>query len=281
MGVWTQLFPPSPHFTEAQTPSLAGKVFIVTGGNSGVGFELAKILYSKGGNVYIASRSATRIATAIADIKAQGHEMHMGTNCYGPYLLTKLLLPLLTATAQSEPKHSVRIVFTSSGIIDMAGPAAGLALADLEPGNHATDMNYNYSSSKAGNWFLAAEFDRRYGGDGIVAVAQSPGTLRTPGWDGTPWLLRALMKPVFREPRMGAYTQLWAGLGADVQSGDGGRFGIPWGRWNETPRKEHLASLRGRGEGGTGLAGEFFEYCERVTGGFVGGGTEECTRAGF
>lgn len=42
MGAWTQLFPPSPHFTEAQTPSLAGKVYIVTGG---VCIELVKILY--------------------------------------------------------------------------------------------------------------------------------------------------------------------------------------------------------------------------------------------
>jgi NAD(P)-dependent dehydrogenase (short-subunit alcohol dehydrogenase family) len=332
MGVWTQLFPPSPQFTEAQISALTGKVFIVTGGNSGVGFELAKMLYAAGGNVYIASRSATRIATAIEAIKAdvsksesgtsaagqlnsltvdlsnlstiapcvaaflakesrldvlfnnagvsrqppgsvtaQGHEMHIGTNCLGPYLLTKLLLPVLTNTAKSAPKHSVRIVFTSSGIIDMAGPAGGLSLAELEPGHHSTDINRNYSSSKAGNWFLAAEFDRRYAKDGIVAVVQSPGTLRTPGWNGTPWLVRAIMAPIFHPPKMGAYTELWAGLSGDVESGDGRRFIIPWGRWNETPKKEHLDSLRGKGEGGTGLADEFFEYCEEWTRGFAGG----------
>ena len=38
-----QRFPPSPSFTEKHVPSQQGKVFIVTGGNAGVGFELCKI----------------------------------------------------------------------------------------------------------------------------------------------------------------------------------------------------------------------------------------------
>lgn len=324
MGVWTQFFPPSPHFTEAQAPSLAGKVFIVTGGTSGVGLELVKILYSKGGHVYVAGRSAARIATAIEEIKAeaaktarstpgrlstltidlgnlstiapcvsdflaresrldvlfnnagisrqppgsvtaQGHEIHMGTNCLGPYLLTKLLRPILAETAKSAPKDSVRVVFTSSGIIDMAGPPGGVSLAELEPGKRSDDMNRNYSSSKAGNWFLASEFDRKFAKDGIVAVAQSPGTLRTPAWDGTPLLARAMMAPFFHPPKMGAYTELWAGISPDVKSGDGNKFIIPWGRWNKTPKKEHLASLKSKDEGGTGLAAEFFDYCDAET----------------
>ncbi|RWA04759.1 hypothetical protein EKO27_g10347 [Xylaria grammica] len=328
MGAWTQLFPPSPHFTEAQTPSLSGKVFIVTGGNSGVGFELAKILYSKGGSVYVAGRSAAKIATAIGEIKTetaqaasstagqlhcltldlgdlstiapcvsaflakesrldvlfnnagvsrqpagsvttQGHEIHMGTNCLGPYLLTKFLLPTLAETAKSTPKNSVRVVFTSSGIIDLAGPPGGVSFAELEPGKHSGDINRNYSSSKAGNWFLASEFDRRYAKDGIVAVVQSPGTLRTPGWNGTPWLTRAIMAPIFHPPKMGAYTELWAGLSPDIKSGDGQKYIIPWGRWNMTPKKEHLASLKSKEEGGTGLAADFFDYCEAQTQSFA------------
>lgn len=328
MGAWTQLFPPSPHFTEAQTPSLAGKVFIVTGGNSGVGYELAKILYSKGGNVYLAGRTASKVAKAIEEIKAevatipgstagkldsltidlgnlttvapcvsdflskesrldvlfnnaglsrqpagsvttQGHEIHMGTNCLGPYLLTKLLLPILAETAKTAPKNSVRVVFTSSGIIDLAGPPGGVSFAELEPGKHSDDMNRNYSGSKAGNWFLASEFDGRHAPDGIVAVAQNPGTLRTPGWNGTPWVMRAMMAPIFQPPKMGAYTELWSGLSPEVKSGDGKKFIIPWGRWNETPKKEHLASLRSKEDGGTGLAAEFFDYCDAQTKQFV------------
>lgn len=67
----TQIFPPMRHFTELQTPSLAGRFFIITGRNSGVGYELIKILYYKGGKVYIAGHSATKLATAIITIKAE------------------------------------------------------------------------------------------------------------------------------------------------------------------------------------------------------------------
>lgn len=84
-------------------------------------------------------------------VTTQGHKIHMGTNCLGPYLLTKLLLPILTKTAESAPKNSVRVVFTSSGIIDLAGPPGGVSFAELEPGKHSDDMNRNYSGSKAGN----------------------------------------------------------------------------------------------------------------------------------
>ncbi|CAG8399130.1 unnamed protein product [Penicillium salamii] len=53
----TQWFPPKASFTEKELPSQQGRVFIVTGGNSGVGFELCKILYGSGATIYMASRS--------------------------------------------------------------------------------------------------------------------------------------------------------------------------------------------------------------------------------
>ena len=63
------VFPPSPAFTDADLPSLAGKVYIVTGAASGVGFELAKMLYAAGGSVYIAARSTARCNGAIDKIE--------------------------------------------------------------------------------------------------------------------------------------------------------------------------------------------------------------------
>ncbi|KAK4216896.1 hypothetical protein QBC37DRAFT_77699 [Rhypophila decipiens] len=67
-GQWSQLFPPKPHFTEKDLPSIAGRVFVVTGGYSGVGLELARILYRHHGRVYIAGRSETKAREAIDDI---------------------------------------------------------------------------------------------------------------------------------------------------------------------------------------------------------------------
>ncbi|KAF4983364.1 hypothetical protein FZEAL_1216 [Fusarium zealandicum] len=67
-ALYTQLFPPTPAFTETNVPSQHGKVFIVTGGNSGVGFELCKMLYTTGATIYMTSRSEERAVRAIKEI---------------------------------------------------------------------------------------------------------------------------------------------------------------------------------------------------------------------
>ncbi|AEO71519.1 uncharacterized protein THITE_2123993 [Thermothielavioides terrestris NRRL 8126] len=71
-AIWTQFFPPrnGAPVTEANLPSQAGKVFIVTGGSSGLGYELARILYGAGGKVYILTRSKQHVDDAISRIRA-------------------------------------------------------------------------------------------------------------------------------------------------------------------------------------------------------------------
>lgn len=61
----TQYFPPVPTFTEKDVGAQTGKVFIITGGDQGVDFELIKMLYPAGAAVYMASRSEERTAEAI------------------------------------------------------------------------------------------------------------------------------------------------------------------------------------------------------------------------
>jgi len=68
--MYTQLYPPKPTLTEANLPNQSGKVFLVTGGNAGVGYELVKILYCKGAKVYMAARSEAKASEAIESIKA-------------------------------------------------------------------------------------------------------------------------------------------------------------------------------------------------------------------
>ena len=69
-SAWTQCFPPAPLLTDANLPSQDGKVFIVTGGNQGIGFELIKILYENGAKIYMASQSQGRAEKAIRAITA-------------------------------------------------------------------------------------------------------------------------------------------------------------------------------------------------------------------
>ncbi|KAK7426293.1 short-chain alcohol dehydrogenase [Neonectria magnoliae] len=70
MSVRSQIFPPSPTFTGTSLPSLSSRIYVITGATSGVGLELAKILFSKDAVVYIAARTAARITSAIETIKA-------------------------------------------------------------------------------------------------------------------------------------------------------------------------------------------------------------------
>ncbi|KAF2259680.1 hypothetical protein CC78DRAFT_585671 [Lojkania enalia] len=54
-AVWQQYLPQKPTFTERDVPpgSQVGKVFIVTGTNKGIGYELAKMLYFTGATIYL------------------------------------------------------------------------------------------------------------------------------------------------------------------------------------------------------------------------------------
>lgn len=60
----------APVLTEANLPDQSDRVFIVTGGYAGCGYELSKILYGHNATVYVAGRSAEKGSTAIANLKA-------------------------------------------------------------------------------------------------------------------------------------------------------------------------------------------------------------------
>ncbi|RGB30507.1 hypothetical protein C1646_627865 [Rhizophagus diaphanus] len=59
------------HFTFGDIPDLSGKVAIVTGGNTGVGYITARELARKNAHVFVASRSKERGETAVENIKKE------------------------------------------------------------------------------------------------------------------------------------------------------------------------------------------------------------------
>ncbi|KAI1764203.1 NAD(P)-binding protein [Hypoxylon sp. FL1150] len=63
-------FIPAPTLTEKNSPNQAGRVFLVTGGYTGVGFELCKTLYSLDATVWVAGRSESKAEKAISAIKS-------------------------------------------------------------------------------------------------------------------------------------------------------------------------------------------------------------------
>jgi NAD(P)-dependent dehydrogenase (short-subunit alcohol dehydrogenase family) len=56
-------------FTEAYVSKQTGKTFIVTGANTGVGFEIARVLAARGARVLLGCREQTKAQEAIARIK--------------------------------------------------------------------------------------------------------------------------------------------------------------------------------------------------------------------
>lgn len=59
-------------WTKEDIPDLTGKTAIVTGGNTGVGYETAKALYEAGATVIIAARDPHKAQAAIESIQAAG-----------------------------------------------------------------------------------------------------------------------------------------------------------------------------------------------------------------
>lgn len=59
----------------------------------------------------------------------------------------------------------------------------------------------------------------------------------------------------------GAYTELFAGLGDGVKSGN---WVIPWGQV-ATPRADIKSACMLKAQGGSGIAEEFWKWCEKET----------------
>ena len=317
-SAWTQWFPPAPTLTEENVPDQTGKVFIVTGSNGGIGFELVKILYAKGATVYMASRSQQRAEVAIRTIRSvmpaadpgklrflhldladlttvkaaaaafaaqeskldvlwnnagigivpnntkmkQDLGLHIGVNCVAPFLFTQLLLPQLRAAAQSMPKDSVRVVWTSSWMTDSQAPKGGIDFDELNKGG-TKNQQRDYATSKAGNWLLAVEGARRYGGEGILSVVQNPGNLASNIWQYMPKWTMMMLSPILHETKFGAYTELWAGLSPEITAKDNGGYIIPWGRLQQSsPRKDIVEAMKDPKDGGSSVAERFWEWCE-------------------
>jgi hypothetical protein len=94
----------------------------------------------------------------------------LGVNHLGPFLLTKLLLPLLQAAAGRG--ETARVVNVTSGANTLA-PSHGISLHDL-----GAEVDYDplarHGESKLANILHANEITRRYGaegGGGVVGVA--------------------------------------------------------------------------------------------------------------
>lgn len=204
-----------------------------------------------------------------APLGAQGNEYHFTTNTLGPFLLARLLTPILSSTARRSPPGSVRVVWAASLLVETGSPKSGVRQEFIDDQESAKKMDYVelYSASKAASWFLSSELSRRQPrGEGAVAyVAANPGTYLTNMWQYTPWFLYIFLKPLLHDPTLhGAETYLWMGFSDEVTLDDAiaGRYGMCNGRWHPGQRGDLLQALRGVDEGGSGWASKVYDWCE-------------------
>ncbi|GAB1522125.1 short-chain alcohol dehydrogenase [Rhizoctonia solani] len=67
-SILEQNFPQAPKWSVNDAPDLDGKVFVVTGGNTGIGFETCKALLSKNAKVYLCTRCPKRGQDALEQL---------------------------------------------------------------------------------------------------------------------------------------------------------------------------------------------------------------------
>jgi len=99
---------------------------------------------------------------------ADGLESVFATNHLGPFLLTSLLLPVLTASAPS------RVVTVASG----AHAMGKIDLDDLQSSRGYNEIRV-YNQSKLANLLFTYELARRIAGSGVTANAADPGFVKT------------------------------------------------------------------------------------------------------
>lgn len=176
----------------------------------------------------------------------EGYEIQFGTNHVGHFLFTKLLLPVLRATAARPEKPDVRVVVLTSAGIGLA-PAKGFDESWVRTDGSAVYTFTRYGMSKLANALFARELAKRY--PDLTVAAVHPGVVNTnlmgpfeqQGVLGR--VAGLLMRPFSASTETGAKNQLWAAVSKDVKSGE---YYMPvgvvgWGRGTANARNDELA----------------------------------------
>jgi NAD(P)-dependent dehydrogenase (short-subunit alcohol dehydrogenase family) len=106
-------------------------------------------------------------------VTAEGTEATFAANHLAPFLLTRELMPLLTASAASRPPGTTRVIAVSSTAHRMIDALDFTDLQSLDGFRPAVA----YGRAKLANILFTRELARRAGPDGIIAQAMHPGVV--------------------------------------------------------------------------------------------------------
>ncbi|KAK8055585.1 short-chain dehydrogenase [Apiospora rasikravindrae] len=117
----SQTWPPKPAFTERDIPDLAGKVYVVTGANTGIGKELARVLYTKNARVYVTARSQGKGDQAIRDIK-EAVPQSQGELLFVALDLNDLQHVKAAAEHIAMREQRIHVLFNNAGVMLLGEP---------------------------------------------------------------------------------------------------------------------------------------------------------------
>ncbi len=144
---------------------------------------------------------------------ADGLELTFGVNHVGPHLLTKELVPILTASAPA------RVVFVSSSL----HKSATMDLDDPMFERRAFTWMKAYGASKLANVCDALSWAEKLRGAGVTVNALHPGVVAT-GLARDVWWLSLMGRAFFISPQKGARTSLFVATDSSLEGVTGKYF---------------------------------------------------------
>ncbi len=248
--------------------SMLGKICLITGANSGIGFETALGIANKGASVVLACRSEEKGKDALDKIKKitgnlsvdmvtvdlssqssirkfagdfqskykslhilinnaggingkkeyteDGFEMTFAINYLAPYLLTRLLLPVLISSAPS------RIINVSSGAHFMGR----IDFSNLQ-GEKSYGVMNSYGNAKLALILFTHELSKRLDGTGVTVNSLHPGFVNTNFGGSEKGLVHLginIAKSFAISPKEGAKTSIYLASSPEVEKINGKYF---------------------------------------------------------
>lgn len=254
-------------------PDLRGRVVLVTGGNSGIGYEAARELAAHRATVVVAGRDKGRVGAAAQRIGAEALHLDLadlasvrraaeefkGRHERLDLLINNagVMIPPLGRTADGfELTFGVNHLghFALTGLLlDRLLSTPGARVVTVSSNGHRrgvmdfenlrAEKGYDawaaYTSSKLANLLFAFELQRRY--PGLTSVAAHPGAARTPLMRHSPWHYRLaasrrtkwVMSWLIQDERAGTQPILRAATDPAV---NGGEYYGPDGRGENVGR---------------------------------------------
>jgi dehydrogenase/reductase SDR family protein 12 len=184
---------------------------------------LAQRLLEREEAIHILVNNAAVLPTR-RELTREGLETAFATDLLSPYLLTRLLTPLLRNSAPA------RIINVLSGGMYLSG----VDVNDLENEKGKYDGSRAYARAKRGLMILTEHWAKQLASAGVTVNAMHPGWADTPGVRESLPGFHKLTRTVLRTPEQGADTIIWLAAAPEAAASTG-KF------WLD--REPHLAAI--------------------------------------